>query len=928
MKFRKMAQFVLFILVSLVIFVPRPAGADALDTWRLRNPLPLLGNHFYGIASNTTTSVAVGLGGNIITSTDGFNWTTRSSKTTDILYGVAYGNGIWVAVGQRGTVVRSTNAGVTWTRTINGYSDADELHAVVFGSGKFVAVGKTGRILTSTNGVEWTYQVSGTGSFLNGVAFGNGTFVAVGAAPSPSVHPVILKSTNGVAWSPVVNSGSWNLRAIAYGNGKFVATGYTSNTLNIFVSTDTGSTWTQCDSKDSVQINGVAYGPDGANSTFVAVNIQGSVFTSADATTWAKWSYGSPGYATSGVPILNAVTYFKNTFITVGADGKLLTSPDGASWTERPSASSNFFNAVVYAEYRYVAVGWGGKILTSTDTRQWIERDSKTADALYAVAYGEGTFVAVGARGKIVTSPDGVTWAARTSGYTGPLFGVTYGNGIFVAVGSRGKILTSPDGTTWTSRTSGTSKSLFGVTYGNGFFIAVGQGGKILTGASTGATWTDRTPEISKICLYAVTVSDTTFVAVGETGTILTAPKAAAASLVWTKRSTGNLRAFRAAAYVGNIYVALGSGGGIFTSDSVDAATWTPRSSSIAYSLLGIAAKPDGTMVAVGAFATILRSPQDITDPWIIRSTGTYKKLKAITRGTVGGQNKFVIVGEGGTVLTSANGSTWDIKTIPSTSWLNGITFGAGQFVAVGADSSNKAAVYTSPDGDTWTLQVFDWPPGWEWQIPLPTGTALNSITRGGDVFIAGGEDGIVVRKADGDPSWYYYLLETCFDSKSVAYGQNTFVMVGNFTPYTRTILFSNDGIYWTMSYAPYIPQSPTTGFSGVAFGSNRFVVVGPSVKIVRSLTTKPSFGWKQEALVDFTGSFDFNGISFGGGTIFAAVGTLGQILTTPNGYTWTFRTSGTQKTLNGIIYGVGTNGKTFITVGDGGIILQSGPMS
>jgi photosystem II stability/assembly factor-like uncharacterized protein len=928
MNFRKAAQIVLFLLVALFIAAPQPAGAGPLDTWRSRNPLPLLNAHLNGIACNTTTAVAVGVGGRIITSSDGFNWTTRNSKTTDILYGAAYGNGKWVAVGEHGTIVKSTNAGVTWTVSNQGYSDADELHAVAFGNGKFVAVGKTGRILTSPDANTWTYQVSGTGSFLNGVAFGNGTFVAVGTPPGAS-HPVILKSTNGASWLPVRSTSTESYKSVTYGNGDFVAVGYNSvgsvASMNIVVSSDKGLTWGQRNSTDTNWIDGVAYGADGANSTFVAVDNQGNVLTSPDTNAWTKWYMGSTGY---GSNILNGITYFNKTFITVGNDCKLLTSPDGASWTERPSAENNFFNAVVFAESKYVAVGWGGKILTSTDTRQWVERDSKTPDALYGVAYGEGTFVAVGAKGKIVSSVDGISWVARTSGYTGPLFGVCYGNGTFVAVGSRGKVLTSPDGTTWTSRASGTTNSLFGVTFGNGFFMAVGQDGKILTSASPGTTWTNRTPEISQTCLYAVTFGGDTFVAVGETGTILTAPKAAAGSLTWTKRNTGINNAFRAAAHVGSTFVALGSGGKIFTSDSVDASSWTSRNSNIIYTLLGIAAKPDGTMVVVGAFATILSSPYDLEDPWIIRSTGTYKKLMAIARGTVGGQVKFIAVGEGATVLTSGNGSTWDIKTITTSNYLYGITYGAGQFVAVGSDTSGKAGVFTSSDGDTWVWQTFGFPPGWTWQIPLPGGTALNGIIYGNGVFIAGGEEGIIVRKADSDPHWYYYLLETCFDSKSVAYGQNTFVMVGNYTPYTRTILFSTDGVYWTMSYAPYIPQSPTTGFAAVAFGSNRFIVVGPSVKIVRSRTTKPSFAWKQQPLVDFTGSFDFNGISYGGGTIFAAVGTLGQLLTTPDGITWTFRTSGTSKTLYGIAYGVNTNGKTFIAVGQDGIILQSGSMS
>ncbi|HOI93898.1 MAG TPA: hypothetical protein PK250_04250 [Syntrophobacter fumaroxidans] len=928
MNVRRVAQVLLLLFVALLVFLPQPAtGASPLDTWRLRNPLPGLGNHLNGISCSSSDCIAVGVGGRIITSTDGYNWTTRDSRTTDALYQAAYGNSRWVAVGDKGTIVRSTNRGVTWRVSIEGYSDVDGLRGVAFGKGsnsstaRFVAVGKSGRILSSTDGINWNYQVSGTGSQLNAVAFGNGIFIAVGSAVSGTIHPVILRSTNGTTWSEEYGSATQSFFGVTYGDGQFMVVGSMCSDTTILVSNATGTTWDWSDPKDTSTLKAVAFGSINTGPTFVAINSSGTVFTAPSKTeNWVKWSSGILGYpsANSSNNVLNGITFFKKTFIVVGSDGKLMTSADGASWTERPSAASNFFNGVVFAEGKYVAVGWGGKILTSTDSRAWVERDSGTSFSLHGIAYGNGTFVAVGSQGKIVSSGDGTTWVLRTSNFTGPLFAVTYSSaaGLFVAVGSSGKILTSPNGATWTSRTSGTNSYLYAVAFGAGQFIAVGQGGKIVTSAN-GIAWTNRTPSaVSTYCLYGVTYGDGMYLAVGENGTVLTSPD----RTTWTKKNTGVSNALRATAYVDNTYVALGSGGKILT--SADASSWSSKTSNIPYSLVGIASKGNGTMVAVGTFGTIL-CYDTVADSWIIRSTGTYKTIKAIARGTVKGQVRYVVVGESATVLTSANGSTWDIKTIPGAGWLNGVIYGHGRFVAVGATSSNKAGVFTSTDGDTWTQQEFVKPPGFSWQIELPSGTALNGITLGDNIFVAAGEDGVVVRSTDGI-EWYYYLLETCFDTKSVSYGRNTFVMVGNYNPYTRTILDSPDGIYWTMSYAPIIPQSPTTGFSGVDFGGTRFVVVGPSVKIVVSTKASPVFGWRQKALQDFTGSFDFTGISYGGSNVFAAVGTLGQILTTPDGTTWTFRKSGTTKKLYGIAYGNSSNGKTFMAVGEGGMILQS----
>jgi hypothetical protein len=59
--------------------------------------------------------------------------------------------------------------------------------------------------------------------------------------------------------------------------------------------------------------------------------------------------------------------------------------------------------------------------------------------------------------------------------------------------------------------------------------------------------------------------------------------------------------------------------------------------------------------------------------------------------------------------------------------------------------------------------------------------------------------------------------------------------------------------------------------------------------------------------------------VTYGNG-LFVAVGDGGAILTSPDGVTWTPRTSGTSNTLFGVTYGNGL----FVAVGDGGAILTS----
>ncbi len=67
--------------------------------------------------------------------------------------------------------------------------------------------------------------------------------------------------------------------------------------------------------------------------------------------------------------------------------------------------------------------------------------------------------------------------------------------------------------------------------------------------------------------------------------------------------------------------------------------------------------------------------------------------------------------------------------------------------------------------------------------------------------------------------------------------------------------------------------------------------------------------------------SEDLEGVAFGDG-VFVAVGSKGTILTSPDGATWTARSSGSTQRLRGITYG--TAGRIFAAVGQAGTVLHS----
>ena len=82
-------------------------------------------------------------------------------------------------------------------------------------------------------------------------------------------------------------------------------------------------------------------------------------------------------------------------------------------------------------------------------------------------------------------------------------------------------------------------------------------------------------------------------------------------------------------------------------------------------------------------------------------------------------------------------------------------------------------------------------------------------------------------------------------------------------------------------------------------------------------LTSPDGISWTQRT----SGSqqFDLYGLTYGNG-LFVTVGESGSILTSPDGITWTERTSGTPKEL----YVVTSGNGLFVTVGFFGTILTS----
>ena len=138
--------------------------------------------------------------------------------------------------------------------------------------------------------------------------------------------------------------------------------------------------------------------------------------------------------------------------------------------------------------------------------------------------------------------------------------------------------------------------------------------------------------------------------------------------------------------------------------------------------------------IGVGAKGASCYSPDDSPysngESWIcIPPITNDKKLYGITYGN----NKFIAVGESGSVVRSDNGSVWDISTSNTTGTLYSVAFGNSRFVGVGYNT-----VIVSTDNGTSFTQT-------------ETSYDFNDISYGNGLFVAVGDDENIHTSTDGD---------------------------------------------------------------------------------------------------------------------------------------------------------------------------------
>jgi hypothetical protein len=169
------------------------------------------------------------------------------------------------------------------------------------------------------------------------------------------------------------------------------------------------------------------------------------------------------------------------------------------------------------------------------------------------------------------------------------------------------------------------------------------------------------------------------------------------------------------------------------------------------------------------------------------------------------GNDGYVVVGAGGTVLRSTDGVSWRKRLSNTSSDLSAVAFGNQTWVAVGANGK----VITSPDASRFTLRNSG------------TEVPLNDVTYGNSRFVAVGASGAILSSSTGE-TWSIKGMDDALDLYAVAFGNGRFVAIGT----NGVVSVSTNGSDWTS-----LRISGAGSLARVAFANGRFIALeGQSV--------------------------------------------------------------------------------------------------
>jgi hypothetical protein len=544
----------------------------------------------------------------------------------------------------------------------------------------------------------------------------------------------------------------------------------------------------------------------GAN-LYVAVARDGSVLHSRDGDHWARKALGPRP--------LRGVAYGNGRFVVVGdrswREGTAVySSPDAIHWKAEETELEVALLVITYAPSLnlFVAGGEGGALFSTPDGVKWTRRASGTGSSLTTAVAAAGVVVVAGDRGTLLSSRDGVRWQPRASGTRERIEEVVHDGSRFLAVGRR-VILSSADGESWSARR--TELGLQGLARSPGVYVSSERGA--LLHSVDGVEW-DRVPVPGLGFVSRIRYLNAQFLALGEEGMILSSLDGRR----WTQRSSGTGETLNALAWTGSRFLGVGEHGALVSSG--DGQRWRrgPRLTGSVHAIGSGHVGKQRRLVAVGERARIWSSA-DEGESFQARECGD--GILAPLRAVAHAAQRFIAVGDGGTLCVSGDGAGWARRKLPLTCDLVGVGGGVKQALALCRDGRTLL----SRDAVSWqaggTIVR-----GRSCGAPL----RLRALVADEGGFLAVGAEGALFGSSDGH-SWQDRSLEDARCARSGAAAPPSLVAATSAAG--GRFVAVGDAIVWGTSVAGTPSLEPRGGLRAVAAGKPGFVVAGERGRIL-----------------------------------------------------------------------------------------------
>ena len=227
-------------------------------------------------------------------------------------------------------------------------------------------------------------------------------------------------------------------------------------------------------------------------------------------------------------------------------------------------------------------------------------------------------------------------------------------------------------------------------------------------------------------------------------------------------------------------------------------------------------------------------------------------------------------------------------------SYVGFISVGNGQEIISGS-TQGTSVIKISSDGYVWTT------------LPIVSYKGFNGVTSSSSMIVAVGEDGVIYTSLNGT-NWFGLnesnIISVNASTNVINVGSTTGFQVGNTVRFTQSFnVISSGTTYYVVDVtsSTQLKVSTTSGGSPITLNATN----PPSTTFMYIYPTGPTL----------------NDVLYAN-SLFMAVGNTGTIKTSSDGYTWTIKTSGTTKDLNGITYN-SIDGE-WIVVGDDNAIITS----